>query len=78
MPRKNYAIKPFVAILDYVNGKKRYVIVSSNGFTYHHEDKRWRYRRLNDIATYSYPSMAAAKRVANMLNKNIVESEMDF
>lgn len=75
MPRKNYPVKPFIAMIDYVNGRKINVVVSANGLTYHHEDEKWRYRRLNDSETYSFSTKAAASKCADIMNKNIVLSD---
>lgn len=73
MPRDNTAKKPFDYHVDYVKGRKIYVVTSANGFTWHHYDQKWRFRRLNDIDTFAYPNPTSAKAAATALNKNMFE-----
>lgn len=46
-----------------------YVIVSSNSFTYHHFDRKFRYRRVKDERKYTFKSKKLADRVCKALNK---------
>lgn len=67
MPRLSTPTKPFTVVTTLVKRKKYYLILSDNGYTYHHFDDFWRVYRLKDLSKYTYRN----KRIANRKRKDL-------
>lgn len=77
MPRKKQPVKPYKVALDYVGLKRVYYIYSSNGMTFHYDDRKWRHRRLNNSHTWAYFSKDEANHDCDILNKYIFQDGSD-
>jgi hypothetical protein len=54
MPRHDYPVRPILVMTEIIKDKKCFTLISHNGYTFHHSDKKWRIYRLKDERKYVF------------------------
>lgn len=69
MPRYEYPARPILVITEIIKDKKCFLLISRNGYTFHHADNRWRIYRLKDERKYVFYDENKAYTQCGKLNR---------